>query len=288
VRRARCAYCHALHLNPAAATAWGDLASALHQESAAVQQLQQQRQQPAAGSLATSTPAAAPPAASAQLSTQAEGLVKGGLLLQADSDWLWALLGCVAGDVGTAEYAFRRCLQLAPKQSLAWVLLGRLYARHGAGGGPLLCCCAASCSTMQLLLCFSAPALLSQWGHLVQSSTGTGWEHWLPTLLNSLLRCAQHLGHMPQATSIFDLALPAHSARNPAAGDLAQKCFDAARSLEPSLVAVWEAMGYLASGSERQQQEAFDSFEHAVGLGGGLESRLGFAIGALPCWCGRC
>lgn len=64
-------------------------------------------------------------------------------------------------------------------------------------------------------------------------------------------------------------------------GDLAQKCFDTARSVEPSLGAVWEAMGYLAAGSERQQQEAFDSFEHAVGLGGGLESRLGFAIGEL-------
>jgi hypothetical protein len=69
----------------------------------------------------------------------------------------------------------------------------------------------------------------------------------------------------------------------PPAGDLAQRCFDSARSVEPSLVAVWEAQGYLASGSQRQQREAFDSFEHAVGLGGGLESRLGFASGGCAC-----
>ncbi len=154
VRRARRAYCHALHLNPAAGTTWGDLASALQQEGAALQQLQQQRQQQAAGSLSTTTPAAAPPAAALQLSSTAEGLAKGGLLLQPDSDWLWALLGCVSADLGTAEYAFSRCLQLAPKNALAWVLLGRLYARHGAGGRHAAAAAPLCCAVVVVLYCY--------------------------------------------------------------------------------------------------------------------------------------
>ncbi|GBF94747.1 hypothetical protein Rsub_07630 [Raphidocelis subcapitata] len=64
---------------------------------------------------------------------------------------------------------------------------------------------------------------------------------------------------------------------------LAQRCYEQARGVEPTAVAVWEAMaatsaGLAAPGAER---DALDASEHAVGLGGGPESWVGFAAGAL-------
>lgn len=64
----------------------------------------------------------------------------------------------------------------------------------------------------------------------------------------------------------------------------AQKCFEQARSIEPTLVAVWEAMGAAASSNsntEAAARDMLDNYEHAVGLGGGLESWLGYATGAM-------
>jgi hypothetical protein len=45
--------------------------------------------------------------------------------------------------------------------------------------------------------------------------------------------------------------------------------------VEPTLVAVWEAMAAAAA----DEAEAADAFEHAAGLGGGVESWMGFAAG---------
>ena len=81
------------------------------------------------------------------------------------------------------------------------------------------------------------------------------------------------------------------------ARDLAAKCYESARGVEPSLVAVWEGMGATAAAaggatatanpsssstiSGRARAEAHELYSHAVGLGGGLESWLGYAAGAL-------
>jgi len=67
-------------------------------------------------------------------------------------------------------------------------------------------------------------------------------------------------------------------------GALATRCYDAARSAEPTLVAVWEGMAAAAAdgaadGSGAAAMAA-DYWEHALVLGGGLESRLG-AVGPL-------
>ncbi len=53
-----------------------------------------------------------------------------------------------------------------------------------------------------------------------------------------------------------------------------------ARSVEPTLVAIWEAMA-AESGRAGQagRAEMLDNFEHAVGLGGGLESWMGYSAG---------
>lgn len=56
--------------------------------------------------------------------------------LEPTSDFLWAALGraaAAAGDPGLAEHAWARSLQLNAKNALAWVQLGRLYARQGEG-----------------------------------------------------------------------------------------------------------------------------------------------------------
>ncbi|KAG2492147.1 hypothetical protein HYH03_009638 [Edaphochlamys debaryana] len=75
------------------------------------------------------------------------------------------------------------------------------------------------------------------------------------------------------------------------AGALASRCFDSARSHEPTSVAVWEAMGDSAlrrngirnrtAADSGLLREAADAYEHAQLLGGDTESRLGFVLGAL-------
>ena len=87
-------------------------------------------------------------------------------------------------------------------------------------------------------------------------------------------------------------------------GALASRCFDSARSHEPTSIAVWEAMGdaalrraaggaggAAAGGSAAAAagavaaspawRDAADAYEHAQLLGGDVESRLGFALGSL-------
>ncbi|EFJ47709.1 hypothetical protein VOLCADRAFT_91745 [Volvox carteri f. nagariensis] len=82
-------------------------------------------------------------------------------------------------------------------------------------------------------------------------------------------------------------------------GGLASRCFDAARSHEPTSIAVWEAMGdaalrraaataggggggSLAGGvTTAAWRDAADAYEHAQLLGGDVESRLGFVLGSL-------
>lgn len=82
------------------------------------------------------------------------------------------------------------------------------------------------------------------------------------------------------------------------AGGLAQKCFDTARSHEPTNVLVWEAMGDAALRASTRPgdaaaREALDAYEHAqVGAVGRLvfEPRdavgIGLAVGtgAAPLW----
>ncbi|KXZ49813.1 hypothetical protein GPECTOR_19g264 [Gonium pectorale] len=79
-------------------------------------------------------------------------------------------------------------------------------------------------------------------------------------------------------------------------GGLASRCFDSARSHEPTSIAVWEAMGdaslrrgWLAGGGgggtdprvSASLREAADAYEHAQLLGGDVESRLGFVLGSM-------
>ncbi|KAI8473996.1 MAG: hypothetical protein J3K34DRAFT_518511 [Monoraphidium minutum] len=64
---------------------------------------------------------------------------------------------------------------------------------------------------------------------------------------------------------------------------LAQRCYEQARSVEPTAVAVWEAMAATAAArrpAPGAARDAFDAAEHAVGLGGGPESWAAFAAGA--------
>lgn len=72
------------------------------------------------------------------------------------------------------------------------------------------------------------------------------------------------------------------------AGGLASRCFDAARSHEPCMVATWSAMGDASLRAALQQpgaaasaavHEALQFYDHAQGLGGDVESGLGFALG---------
>ncbi|KAG1666570.1 hypothetical protein FOA52_000537 [Chlamydomonas sp. UWO 241] len=70
------------------------------------------------------------------------------------------------------------------------------------------------------------------------------------------------------------------------AGHLARRCFEAGRSHEPTATALWEGMGHLAGSGSRSpgdagHVDALDAYEHAVGLGGGLESRLAYAAHAV-------
>ncbi|GIM10969.1 hypothetical protein Vretimale_14543, partial [Volvox reticuliferus] len=77
---------------------------------------------------------------------------------------------------------------------------------------------------------------------------------------------------------------------------LASRCFDAARSHEPTSIAVWEAMGDaalrrggMAGGGgavtdprvNAAWRDAADAYEHAQLLGGDVESRLGFVLGSI-------
>ena len=58
-------------------------------------------------------------------------------------------------------------------------------------------------------------------------------------------------------------------------GAMASKCFEMARSHQPTLAATWEAMGYLSSKATSVDKEhVIELQRHALGLGGGLESRL--------------
>lgn len=58
-------------------------------------------------------------------------------------------------------------------------------------------------------------------------------------------------------------------------GALASKCFEMARSHQPTLASTWEAMSDLASKSTLvDQKHVVELYRHSLGLGGGLESRL--------------
>lgn len=76
-----------------------------------------------------------------------------------------------------------------------------------------------------------------------------------------------------------------------AAAELAEQCYEAARGAEPTLVSVWEGMAAtasLAQGSSGSTAAAAAA-EHAVGLGGGLESWLEYTTGeasAISSCCG--
>jgi hypothetical protein len=62
--------------------------------------------------------------------------------------------------------------------------------------------------------------------------------------------------------------------------ELAEQCYEAARSVEPTLVPVWEAMAATAAtGSAAGAAAAAASAQHAVGLGGGPESWLEHSVG---------
>ncbi|GAX80151.1 hypothetical protein CEUSTIGMA_g7589.t1 [Chlamydomonas eustigma] len=217
VRRAKVAYCKALHLNPTQALCWGDVASAMYHDAQLDSSTHRHDQQ---GNAPSSAPAhnhhlqvdpvnefSVPRRGSIALK-----MVQGGLRLEPSSDWLWALAGQVAGQVesshhdketgwGVREYCWIRALQLNPKRATTWAALSRMYALHEAGA-------------------------------------------------------------------------------------LAQQCLDHARSHEPTMVAVWEAMGYLSSAASKVPgdhgyESMMDSHAHAVGLGGGLESRIFFCAGSI-------
>lgn len=63
--------------------------------------------------------------------------------------------------------------------------------------------------------------------------------------------------------------------------ELAEQCYEAARGVEPTLVPVWEGMAATAAagGSAAGAAAAAAAAEHAVGLGGGPESWLEYAVG---------
>lgn len=65
--------------------------------------------------------------------------------------------------------------------------------------------------------------------------------------------------------------------------ELAEQCYEAARGAEPTLVSLWEAMAATAalSGSSAGSTAAAAAADHAVGLGGGPESWLGYATGEM-------
>lgn len=65
--------------------------------------------------------------------------------------------------------------------------------------------------------------------------------------------------------------------------ELAEQCYEAARGAEPTLVPVWEAMAATAaqSGSSAGSASAAAAADHAIGLGGGPESWLGYTTGEM-------
>lgn len=70
--------------------------------------------------------------------------------------------------------------------------------------------------------------------------------------------------------------------RQRGARQLSAKAFECARGVEPTLVSVWEGMAVAsATDGASGRSEAQEYYAHAVGLGGGLESWLGYTAGAL-------
>jgi superkiller protein 3 len=64
-------------------------------------------------------------------------------------------------------------------------------------------------------------------------------------------------------------------------GALAERCLQQARSQDPAVASVWEAMAALAALRPSGDREQADYNEHAVGLGAAAEALLGFAESAL-------
>ncbi|GMH45472.1 hypothetical protein BSKO_13429 [Bryopsis sp. KO-2023] len=64
---------------------------------------------------------------------------------------------------------------------------------------------------------------------------------------------------------------------------LADKCFEQARSHDPSSVLIWEGMASLSAGLPDLPNScpSLDQYEHGVGLGGSPHSFLGFALNAV-------
>ncbi|GAB4822771.1 hypothetical protein N2152v2_009817 [Parachlorella kessleri] len=62
---------------------------------------------------------------------------------------------------------------------------------------------------------------------------------------------------------------------------LADRCLAQARSQDPTVAGVWEAMAALAELSPTGQKDAADFYTHSMGLGAGAEGMLGFAQAAI-------
>jgi hypothetical protein len=240
-----------------------------------------------------------PQLASPSLRRRALGLARGGLRLAPLSDALWAAAGTVAAaaasaeaadalagaaaagapppapadalaaapSAGPAELCLSRALHLNPRRAGCWVALARLYAAAGRPGLASRC-------------------LVRSWG----PGGGAGAE---PPPSPAPEPCAPAPGlQCPRVCAAL---------RGRGWPSSAQ---DSARSHEPTLSAAWEAMGdaalrrgwrggpafaFAASSASPAAacllepgclREAMDAFEHADGLGGDAESRLGRVLGA--------
>jgi hypothetical protein len=108
--------------------------------------------------------------------------------------------------------------------------------------------------------------------------------HCEPLLPPCLLLLTSGFAHSntPPATDPTLRPTPPTNLKQPAAS-LAQRCYEQARSVEPTAVAVWEGMAAAAAAraAPGAARDAADAAEHAVGLGGGPESWEGFAAGAI-------
>ena len=123
VRAARRAYAASVHINPARAASWSDLALTQHQE----------------GVLMNEHPTLHDNKASQQCSVLAERVMLGALKLAPDVGGLWSALGSINVGLAKQEYALRRALQIDSSDAHTWLKLGRLY--HSSGAKDLVKVC---------------------------------------------------------------------------------------------------------------------------------------------------
>ena len=246
VRAAGRAYAAALHMQPSAGERWGDLANACAHEALLLERArrQGQGQQRRARQQQQQQPDAATAADAAtvsELRARAAALARGGLRLAPASGWLWARLGDAVAGAGGGAAGDDQRGD------------GGSDGGEGAGGG------ARKASALA--------AAEYAWSRALQLN---------PRDAPTWVRLAR--------------LYAAHGAQAQAA-----RCLEQARAVEPTLPDAWEGMaaaarGRAAAGSASgapassvaaDLEDALSAYEHAVGLGGGLESWAGFAAGAL-------